>query len=1290
MNIVPSRTMSTKVCARSSRAFATGTGALLCVAVLLLLAAPASAQKISEVVFDHAGTDTHEYVEIAANPASVVPPGVADTVLVDLSSYRIVVLDGSTAGGGSPGRIVNVFQPGTTNGSGLWSTGYMSSTLERPVFTILLVSGFSGSVGDDLDAGDDGVLEATPWTAIADGVAFSDGSAGFTYAAPVLGPSFDGVATAPGGASRFPYYGDTDSVTDWKRNDFDGEGLPGFAGTLAAGEARNTMGGLTRVALDDLYAGVDASSQAALRSTVHAALHTHLRFPYTASTTDTWDILNLAEQDPVDPGSILDVYKNEIFAKITGGTGAYNREHSWPNSYGFNNDETASEYTDCHHLFASDTDYNSNRGNQPFGTTSASRLENATDLNYGFGGGSGVYPGNSNWDDGSVYEVWNHRRGDLARAQFYMDVRYEGGNHPYSGASETNLVLTDNASLIQTNQPYMGYLSVLLQWHLEDPVDDDERARNDVIESFQGNRNPFVDHPEWVECVFQGICGGNAGIVFSGIQSATDPDFCATGGVDVAWNAPSSWNDDCTSGCDRGFHVLRDGAAITSGGCAGPLTASATSCTDTSGTAGVSYAYAVEAFNHEAETSTGGTSISAADRSDDDLAPVLTAGPSASSTVSSSFTVTWTTDEPSDSRLEHGLTAGYGSTAYDATPVTAHSLTVTGLSPSTEYHFRAGSTDPCGNGPTWSSDGSVTTAAVATTLDIGGWQLVQANSTQTYTLPAGTTVPAGGYVVIGRNVEKTAFETAWGVTLGPDVVYLNSGETIPMINGGETYTLKNASGVVVDGPTIALPATSQSVRRNDPCLPAGSAGSWTAGALSTATPGTGAGAGCGIGLVINEFSDASAFANEFVELHWDSPSVEPAPTVATGAATDVTTTGATLNGSVNPNGLETTASFEWGTTTSYGQTTAGQAMGAGSASLPLSASLTGLTACTTYHYRATATSSAGTTNGADATFETGCPAPIVTTGAATGVTTTGATLNGSVNPNGLATTASFEWGTSTSYGQATSGQAMGSGSTALPLSAAISGLAPCTTYHFRARATSSGGTPVGSDLTFATSCPVPVVTTEPATAISTTDATLNGTVNPSGQATTASFEWGTTASYGESTPVQAVGSGSTVQAISAPLTGLAPCTVYHYRVTATSAGGTVTGPDATFETTCTGGRFFPLAPCRVLDTRNDTAMTDGVPRVVDFHGACGIPSTARALAANVTVTQPTLAGYIAVFPADEAPTAATAVHFSAGRTRAGSTMIRLSGDGSGQARLEATVPTGGTVHVIVDVSGYFD
>ncbi|MBP7677343.1 MAG: endonuclease [Thermoanaerobaculia bacterium] len=867
---------------------------------------------ITEVVFDHAGTDTHEFIEVYASPGA------------SLASYTLVELDG--AAGGDPGKVLHVFTPTTANDAGFWSTGYLTSTLERPAFTVLLVSGFTGAVGQDLDLGDDGVLDATPWGSVLDGVAFSDGSAGArTYAAPALGPGFDGGATAPGGASRFPYWRDTNGTTDWKRNDFDGDGLPGFTGSLAPGEARNTPGSVTRVSIADYWAAVDPSTPSALRTTVHAAIENHVRFPYSAGTTDTRDILNLADEDPVDPTRILDVYRNASYVKTPGGDDEYNKEHSWPKSYGFP-DESAVPHSDCHHLFASDTDYNGNRGNKPFDTCSSGCTENATLANHGFGGGSGTYPGNSNWTSSSVYEVWNHRRGDIARAQLYMDVRYEGGTHAVTGASEPDLVLTDNMSLVvmtSSSPAYMGKLSTLLQWHLEDPVDDDERMRNDVVESFQGNRNPFVDHPEWVDCVFSATCGGNPALLFSGLTTATDPLLCSVSGVDLSWNVPSAWNDDCTSGCDRGFRVLRDGVAVSTGGCAGPLSATATSCSDATGVPGTTYAYAVEAFNHEGETSTGNGPKSAADRTDDGLMPVFASGPSVSSATPTAFTVVWTTDEPSDSRLEFGLTAGYGATAYDATPVTAHSVTVTGLSPSTEYHFRIGSTDACGNGPALSSDATVTTAAVATTLDVGGWQLVQANSAQTYTLPAGTTVPAGGYVVIGRNADKAAFETFWGVTLGPDVVYLNAqntnGNIAPTINGSETYTLKNASGTVIDGPTIAMASgAGQSLRRNDPCLAAGTAASWTVGASATATPGTGAGAGCGTGLVINEFSDASNFIHEFIELHWDSAAPEPAPTATTGMASGVTTAGATLHGTVNPNGVATTVSFEWGTTTSYG------------------------------------------------------------------------------------------------------------------------------------------------------------------------------------------------------------------------------------------------------------------------------------------------------------------------------------------------------------------------------------
>ncbi len=125
----------------------------------------------------------------------------------------------------------------------------------------------------------------------------------------------------------------------------------------------------------------------------------------------------------------------------------------------------------------------------------------------------GVYPGNSNWRTGSgsngTWETWIGRRGDVARAQFYADVRYEGGSHGVTRFDEPDLILTDDQALITvTDGPvaYMGILSVLIEWHEQDPVDDVERDRNDVVFNFQGNRNPCIDHPEWGACLLLDEC----------------------------------------------------------------------------------------------------------------------------------------------------------------------------------------------------------------------------------------------------------------------------------------------------------------------------------------------------------------------------------------------------------------------------------------------------------------------------------------------------------------------------------------------------------------------------------------------------------------------------------------------------------------------------------------------------------------------------------------------------------------------------------------------------------------
>lgn len=269
------------------------------------------------------------------------------------------------------------------------------------------------------------------------------------------------------------------------------------------------------------YDTVDATNSATMRATLHDVIDDHTRIPYTSGGTDTWVVLESADEDPNDSASILDVYKNASYAKQGGGNSFYDREHTWPKSYGFPTDHSQnSAFTDCHMLRLADASYNGSRNNVPYDTCNAACDEKPTDVNNGQGGGTGVYPGNSNWRTGSsatgTWETWISRRGDVARSLFYMDIRFEGGTHGSTGASEPDLILTDNRTLIANSNTgsnesiaYMGVLSTLLAWHIADPVDQDERDRNDIVALHQINRNPFVDHPEWVECLFNNNCSCN-------------------------------------------------------------------------------------------------------------------------------------------------------------------------------------------------------------------------------------------------------------------------------------------------------------------------------------------------------------------------------------------------------------------------------------------------------------------------------------------------------------------------------------------------------------------------------------------------------------------------------------------------------------------------------------------------------------------------------------------------------------------------------------------------------------
>jgi hypothetical protein len=192
------------------------------------------------------------------------------------------------------------------------------------------------------------------------------------------------------------------------------------------------------------------------------------------------------------------------------------------------------------------------------------------------------------------------------------------------------------------------------------------------------------------------------------------------------------------------------------------------------------------------------------------------------------------------------------------------------------------------------------------------------------------------------------------------------------------------------------------------------------------------------------------------------------PVATTNPATFIASFSSTLNALVDPHGLTTSVHFQYGPTTSYGLTTAPQSH-SGNTYVGITANIGSLIPSTTYHFRVVASNSAGTTLGSDKAFTTltATGPPVVTTNSATNITTSSATLNGSLDPHGLTTTVYFQYGTTTSYGHTSAMQSQ-TGNTYRNIAANIGGLSPSTVYHFRIVATNSAGTRFGTDRTFTT------------------------------------------------------------------------------------------------------------------------------------------------------------------------------------------------------------------------------
>lgn len=208
------------------------------------------------------------------------------------------------------------------------------------------------------------------------------------------------------------------------------------------------------------------------------------------SYANCWDALKVTDRDPNNSSNVIGIYSRfsmDAAAEYDGGSG-WNREHTWAQSRGdFGTSMGAG--TDLHHLRAADISTNSARNNRVFDDGGTTYVD-----------ASGNYSGTTPAKSGSdwTWEPGDGQKGDVARMLFYMATRYEGEN------GEVDLELTEQILSNTDSQPLHGKLSTLLQWHEDDPVDQEEMDRHEAIYSYQNNRNPFIDHPEYADYIWGG------------------------------------------------------------------------------------------------------------------------------------------------------------------------------------------------------------------------------------------------------------------------------------------------------------------------------------------------------------------------------------------------------------------------------------------------------------------------------------------------------------------------------------------------------------------------------------------------------------------------------------------------------------------------------------------------------------------------------------------------------------------------------------------------------------------
>ena len=356
----------------------------------------------------------------------------------------------------------------------------------------------------------------------------------------------------------------------------------------------------------------------------------------------------------------------------------YNREHSWPKSWA---NETSPHYTDLFHIYPTQAYSNSNRSNLPYGEVA---LGQAT---YTSANGTKKGPARSGLGyTGTVFEPIDEYKGDFARTYFYISTRYYGED-----GSWDDVEMADGCELKE------WAVNMLIEWHEDDPVSTKETIRNDAVYVIQGNRNPFIDHPEYVDSIWGSSTASIDAPVAQSATSITSDGFTAN------WNSVSG---------ATGYKLYVSTASNFSSYITnyGPKdVGNTTSETLSSLSSGTDYYYRVRAYDSSLESANSNEiSLTTAEALS---VPTVQA---ATSVSSSGFTANWSSVSGATGyNLYVSEYADFGSyvSGYDPKDVgNTTSDELSGLSASTDYFYRVSAynaTETSGNSGTQ----SVTTSA---------------------------------------------------------------------------------------------------------------------------------------------------------------------------------------------------------------------------------------------------------------------------------------------------------------------------------------------------------------------------------------------------------------------------------------------------------------------------------------------------------------------------------------------------------------------------------------------------